>query len=62
MNFPTKEDEIAYLEDCANFYQSKADELMKKTQFKIADVNRVQLYTSIADSAKELAEELKNEA
>lgn len=56
MNFPDAATEIAYLEDCANYYQSKADELMKKEFFKKEEIYAYQTISQLAESAKEAAE------
>jgi hypothetical protein len=59
MNFPDAATEIAYLTDLQQHYQQKADELMKKEYFRKQDIEYVQAYSSLAESAKEVAELIK---
>lgn len=61
MNFPTIQDEQAWLADASTHYQAKAEEIMQKEQFKRADVERMQAYSALSDAAKELAELLREE-
>jgi len=61
IHFDTPETERAYLLDLHSFYTTQSEAIMQKPSFCKQDIEKYQSISALADSAKELAELIREE-